>query len=49
MIIKTCTYHDENNTIDVVTNDNTKMSLLRAVIVNSLHADMIGRLKTDIL
>lgn len=45
MRIKACTYHDENNTIDVVTTDNTKMSLLCAAIENSLHMDMIGRSK----
>ncbi|EMS69084.1 DUF6061 family protein [Ruminiclostridium cellobioparum] len=45
MRIKACTCHDENDTIDVVTTDNTKMYLLCAAIENSSHTDMIGRSK----
>jgi hypothetical protein len=45
MKIKACTYHDENDTIDVLATDGTKMCLLCAAIGNSLHTDIIGRSK----
>lgn len=45
MRIKACTYQDENDTIDVVTTDGTKMCLLGAMIENSLNTDMIRRSK----
>lgn len=45
MKIKACTYHDENDTIDILATDGTKMCILCAAIENSLHTDMIGRSK----
>ncbi len=45
MKIRAYTYHDENDTIDVLATDGTKMCILCAAIENSLHTDMIGRSK----
>lgn len=45
MKIKACTYHDENDTIDVLAMDGTKMCILCAAIENGLHTDIIGRSK----
>jgi|GEM_PF-1225224 len=45
MKIKACMYHDENDTIDVLTMDGMKMCILCAAIEDSLHMDIISRPK----
>jgi len=45
MKIKACMYHDENDTIDVLTTDGMKMCILCAAIEDSLHMDIISRSK----
>ncbi len=45
MKIETCTYNDENDTINVLATDGRKMCILCTAIENSIHMDLIGRSK----
>jgi len=45
MEIKACTYHDENNTIEIIKTDGSKMSILCAVVEDSLNTTITTRSK----
>jgi len=45
MKIETCTYNAENDTLDMLTTNGSKMNILCAVIEDSIHTGIIGRSK----
>lgn len=45
MKIKARTYHEDNNTIDIINKDGTKTCLLCTTIEDSLYTGIIGRSK----
>ena len=45
MEIKACAYHEDRNTISILTTDGIQMSLLCTAIEDSLQTDIIGRSK----
>jgi len=45
MEIKACAYHEDRNTISILTTDGIQMSLLCTTIEYSLHTDIVGHSK----